>query len=72
MPSAPKKFHRLPVELTEKEWAVVSAEAFSREISRAELVRRAIVHFCDCQETKIAEIVKPPRNWRMPRPSFAG
>ena len=70
MPSDRPKFHRLEVDLDDKEYAVLSAEAYSREISRAELLRRALTHFVECQETKIEEAVKPPKRWRMPRPSL--
>lgn len=66
------KFHRVPVYLTDAEWGALSAEAYSREISRGEMIRRAVAHFIACQETKIAEIVAPPKRWRMPRATLTG
>lgn len=71
MPSDPGKFHQFPIYLTEKEWGDLSAEAYSREISRGEIVRRALAHYFKCQQTKIAEVVRPPKKWRMPRPTTA-
>lgn len=71
MPSAADKFHRLPVDLTAEEWARLSAESYSREISRSEMIRRALAHFFECQDSRIEEICKPPKGWRMPRPTLS-
>lgn len=70
LPDSRGAFHGTTVDLTDAEYERVSAEAYSREISRSELIRRALAHFFACQDTAIDEIVKPPKDWRMPRPTL--
>lgn len=42
MPSDPEKFRHFQVLLTPKEWNRLKAEAYAREISAGELIRRAL------------------------------
>ncbi len=67
MPSARRYRHRLEMVLTEREWETLSSEAYSREISRAELVRRALKQYT--AEACVAQVYAPPKNWRMSRAS---
>ena len=67
MPSDRAYRRLLQVYFTEKEWQSLSAEAYSREISRGEMIRRALTHFCECQTTAIEKIVPPPKGWHMGR-----
>lgn len=53
---------------TKAEWESLSAEAYSREISRAELVRRALKQYTT--DNALAQVYPAPSKWRMPRASL--
>lgn len=64
MPSDRAHRHRLELILTPDEWQQLRANAYAREISCAEMVRRAVKHLITADPV---EAVMPPRKWRMNR-----
>lgn len=66
MPSSRPHRHRVEIVLTQDEYEQLSANAYSREISRGELVRRALKEYTGNGNV---EAIRPPKSWRMGRAS---
>ena len=67
MPSARAHRHRLEIVFTKAEWESLSAEAYSREVSRGELVRRALKQYTT--DHAVEAVYPAPKKWRMSRAS---